>query len=119
MTDLKYTILEKFYNTESRAINYYELINQFIGQTTIATYAVEELKNNRLIRQSNIADKLELTPVGAELYEAVKEERQKAANADKQREREYKIAKFALLVALIPAIIGVFDFILKVIDFFC
>lgn len=106
MTDIKYKILEKFYHAENRAIKENDLLRDFLGQTIAAQYALKELRENSLLKRDYTLDALVLTPVGAMVFEDVREERRKNAI-------ERGIAIAAIVVALIPSIV---DFIRLIIE---
>lgn len=119
MTDLKYQILEKFYTAENRAIQRTDLLNQFKGRIDLATYAVDELKRNELIKQDTHSNNLVLTSSGAEVFEDVTEERQKSAQAEARHKRDHRLAVAAIIAALIPSAFDLIQLIAEFIRFLC
>lgn len=102
MTDLKYQILEALYNAPDRSMMMSDLLNPYRGGTLDAAQEIYfRLIKGGFIRESSQV--VELTDSGYDLYEAVKDERDRRAESERRERQAYKIAVITTVATLVSA----------------
>jgi hypothetical protein len=133
MTDLKFSILEKLYHSEHRAMNTIVLQNELIQSFPAPDVygAFKDLQADELIEYS-LTDATELLKHGRVIYESVKEERQyqlechqrelqaeqRASDSNALTSRSIRVTKIANIVAIGSIIITILSSAITLVLFF-
>ena len=119
MTDLKYSILGVLYSNQPRQESRVNLIKCHFDTPTATGYSIDELIDAKFIKPVLGADKVELTPLGANAYEQTEEERRNQAEQKKQQRFDNKISVASVLVPLITFFLGIIvEFQVSIVDWF-
>lgn len=125
MTDLKFQILKLLYEKyPMRELSMMDIIHS-INEEAIHTHnALKELNSKEYIKQLTCSNVFKLTNSGADVFEQIQEEREKASKQESQQRFDNKISVASLLVPFITFILGLLvdhytnlvSFILKIFE---
>jgi hypothetical protein len=107
MSDLKFFLLDALYHSPHRQESTVNLINRNPARATLIGYALKELEEASFIKPITCSDKVELTPKGANTYEAEKEVRYNQACEERQQSFDNKISIASILIPLVTFFIGI------------
>ena len=112
MTELKFSILEKLYNTDNHRINEVDFLNDFQNQRCNVYLELNKFIGRGYIRKPNSVE-IELTEKGEDLYEDTLEAMQEREYMRKQNKTNCTIAMISVIAASIAALVPVIEFILS------
>lgn len=107
MSDLKFFLLDVLYHSPSRKENTVDLINRNPKCAISIKYALNELEEAAFIKPLLCSTVVELTPKGANSYEAEKEIRYNQACKERQQRFDNKLSIASILVPLVTFFLGI------------
>ena len=108
MTDLKFNILKLLYNTYPlRELSRMDIFKSIPDDKLLIHNALKELQARDYIQLLVCSDVFKLTSFGAESFENVQEERDKATKKESQQRFDNKISIASVLIPSITFLLGI------------
>ena len=113
MTDLKYEILKKLYQCDSKRIKYGDIINEYLKLHRLSECraAVKDLEEDKYIKFENGQEYITLTREGKRAYETEDEMRKQRSENERRETKNQRIATIAAVAATAAALISLIQFL--------